>query len=102
MAAANAQLPAAIRSGTTSYTVGWRASTPSISIVEVPPPLTWAPIDTRKSAMSAISGSRAAFSMVVCPRARTEAMRTFSVAPTLGNSSRMLAPLSPCGAAAMR
>ena len=52
--------------------------------------------------MSAISGSRAAFSMRVCPVASTEAMRTFSVAPTLGNSRCTLAPCSPCGAAAMR
>ena len=45
-------------------------------------------------ARSAISGSRAALSMTVVPLASTAAMRAFSVAPTLGNSSRMRAPVS--------
>ena len=34
--------------------------------------------------MSAISGSRAALSITVVPRARTAAIIRFSVAPTLG------------------
>ena len=52
--------------------------------------------------MSTISGSRAALDSRVRPEARTAALRTFSVAPTLGKSSRMSPPRSPCGASAMR
>ena len=42
--------------------------------------------------MSTISGSRAALSITVVPRASTEAIRMFSVAPTLGKSSQIVAP----------
>ena len=59
-------------------------STPSISIVLVPAPSMRAPIAARKLAMSAISGSRAALSITVVPRASTAAIIRFSVAPTLG------------------
>ena len=52
--------------------------------------------------MSTISGSRAALSITVVPLASTAAMRMFSVAPTLGKSSRMSPPCSPWGASAMR
>ena len=48
--------------------------------------------------MSTISGSLATLSIVVVPRASTAAVRMFSVAPTLGKSSRMSAPASPWGA----
>src|SRR2546430_3248496 len=41
-----------------------------------------------------ISGSRAALSMIVLPLASTAAVMRFSVAPTLGNSSTIRAPLS--------
>ncbi len=91
-----------MRSGTTRWVAGCRLGTPSISISGVPAPETLAPMATRNAAMSAISGSRAAFSMRVDPVARTAAVRTFSVAPTLGNSSRISAPRSPAGAVAMR
>src|SRR5438309_1780283 len=63
-------------------------------LVDVPAPVTRAPMRSRKAARSAISGSRAALSMTVTPLARTAAMRMFSVAPTLGNSSRMRVPVS--------
>ena len=49
-----------------------------------PAPSIRAPIATRNAAMSAISGSRAALSITVVPRARTAAIIRFSVAPTLG------------------
>ena len=61
-----------------------------------------APIELSISAMSTISGSLATLSIVVVPRARTDAVRTFSVAPTLGKSSRMSAPVRPSGASATR
>ena len=67
-AAAKAQVPAAIRSGTTACSVGRSDGTPSISTTEEPAPLMRAPIETSISAMSTISGSRAAFSRRVAPR----------------------------------
>ena len=50
--------------------------------------------------MSTISGSRAALSISVTPLASTAAMSRFSVAPTLGKSSQIVAPRSPSGAEA--
>ena len=61
---------------------------------ELPAPSTLAPMRLRKAARSAISGSRAALSIVVVPLARTAAIRAFSVAPTLGNSSTIRVPSS--------
>ena len=60
-----------------------------------PPPCIFAPQPLRKSQRSLISGSRAAFIMVVVPLALTEASIAFSVAPTLGNVSVIFAPESP-------
>ena len=60
----------------------------------------WAPMRLRKAARSAISGSRAALSMTVVPLASTAAISAFSVAPTLGNSSRMRAPTQAAAARA--
>ena len=102
VAAANAQVPAAMRSGTTAWSTALSSATPSTSITEVPAPVMHAPISVSRSAMSTISGSRAALDSRVRPEARTAALRTFSVAPTLGKSSRMSPPRSPCGASAMR
>ena len=51
-------------------------------MVEVPSPSISAPIARRQRARSAISGSRAAFSSTVVPRASVAAMSAFSVAPT--------------------
>ena len=82
--AAAAQVPASMRSGIVTCSVPVSSSTPSISIVLVPAPSIRAPIATRNAAMSAISGSRAALSITVVPRARTAAIIRFSVAPTLG------------------
>ena len=56
-----------------------------------------APILFRKLARSTISGSRAAFSMIVRPFAVTAPIITFSVAPTLGKSRVTMVPLSPWG-----
>ena len=47
--------------------------------------------------MSTISGSRAALSISVTPLASTAAISRFSVAPTLGKSSQIVAPRSPAG-----
>ena len=69
--------------------------------VDVPAPSIRAPIRVSIVQMSTISGSRAALSIVVAPRASTAAITRFSVAPTLGKSSTMSAPCSPSGASAM-
>ena len=63
-------------------------------IVAVPAPSIRAPICTSNWARSMISGSRAALSITVVPRASTAAMRMFSVAPTLGKSRPITAPRS--------
>lgn len=55
-------------------------------------PMMFAPIAFRKFCRSWISGSRAAFVMVVVPSARTAAIMMFSVAPTLGKSRWISAP----------
>ena len=73
-----------MRSAMTSWMAPCSAWPPSIVIVLVPAPSMWAPIDMRNLARSTISGSRAAFSITVAPRAAVAAMRRFSVAPTLG------------------
>ena len=51
-------------------------------IVEVPAPSIRAPIAIRQAARSAISGSRAAFSSTVSPRASVAAIISTWVAPT--------------------
>ena len=55
---------------------------------------------TRKFASASISGSQAAFSIVVRPDAVAAAMRIFPVAPTLEMSKEIVPPRSPCGARA--
>ncbi len=57
--------------------------------------MTEPPIPHRKSAKSIISGSLAAFSIVVVPLARHAAIIRFSVAPTLGKSKYILVPTRP-------
>ena len=57
----------------------------------------WAPMPVSMAQMSTISGSRAALSISVTPLASTAAMSRFSVAPTLGKSSQIVAPLQPAG-----
>ena len=75
--------------------------TPVTSIRGEPAPSICAPISTSIAAMSWISGSRAAFSMIVVPLASTAAIMIVSVAPTLGKSSQTSAPCRPCGASAI-
>ena len=89
--------PASIRSGITSCSAPCSRSTPSISITCVPAPLIFAPILTSTRARSCTSGSRAAFSITVRPRAVTAAIKIFSVAPTDGESSQMRPPVELLG-----
>ena len=93
--APTAQVPATMRSPTVAWVTGSRRRTPSISSVEVPAPLIRAPIRISSVHRSTISGSRAALSMTVTPLASTAAISTFSVAPTLGKSSQMVAAGEP-------
>ena len=60
-----------------------------------------APIFLRQLATSATSGSRAAFSITVSPRASTAAISALCVAPTETLESAILAPVKPFGALAM-
>ena len=73
-------------------------STPSTLSVDVPAPSIRAPIAVSIAQMSTISGSRAALSISVTPLASTAAISRFSVAPTLGKSSQIVAPCRPPGA----
>ena len=100
IATAARNVAASTRSGIVSCFAACSSSTPSTSIVDVPAPSMCAPIALRRSARSEISGSRAALSMTVVPLASAAAMRMFSVAPTLGNSSVTAAPRKPVGEAA--
>ena len=75
--------------------------TPVISIVCEPSPVILAPIAVKNSPRSTTSGSRAALSIVVTPFAKVAAVIIFSVAPTLGNSRVIFAPLNPLGASAI-
>ena len=74
-------------------------STPVTTSVAVPMPSMRAPIFTRKSHRSMISGSRAALSIVVTPSASTAAVTRFSVAPTLGKSNVIVGTVQPLGRA---
>ena len=94
MVAAIAHVPATMRSATALCRTGCNASTPSISSVDVPMPSICAPIATNIWHRSTISGSRAALSIAVLPLASTAAISRFSVAPTLGKSSQIVAPVS--------
>ena len=89
---AMSSVPASMRSPMISLSTGVSSSTPSISIVDVPAPMTCAPMRLRNAARSVTSGSRAALSITVWPLASTAAVSRFSVAPTLGNSSTMRVP----------
>ena len=76
------RVPATILSPTTLWFVGFKVLTPSIVISLVPSPIIWAPIFFNILTMSTISGSLAAFSIIVVPSAKTAANNEFSVAPT--------------------
>jgi hypothetical protein len=92
-----------MRSGTTVWVTpdSDPRSTPSTVMVEVPAPRMLAPMRFRNEARSQISGSLAALSMTVVPLASTEAIRAFSVAPTLGYSRTMRVPVSAAASASM-
>ena len=95
IAAPKAQVPATMRSPMVRCVTGRSSVTPSTSILEVPAPEMCAPMPVSMAQMSTISGSRAALSISVTPLASTAAISRFSVAPTLGKSSQMVAPFSP-------
>ncbi len=91
-APAMAYVPASIRSGTTVWDAPWSASTPSISIVSVPSPEMRAPIARRSRARSTTSGSRAALTRRVAPRASVAASMAFSVPVTVTPWKAISAP----------
>ena len=66
-------------------------------MVELPAPDTWAPMPTRKSARSAISGSRAALSMTVVPLASTAAVERVLGGPDAGELEQQRGPDQPVG-----
>ena len=63
-----------------------------IVILFVPAPKTFAPIELSIFARSCISGSLAGLDIVVLPKAKQEAIKMVSVAPTLGYLRVMFAP----------
>ncbi len=75
-----------MRSGMIEYSTSFKEVTPVIVITEEPAPSIFAPALLRKFARSTISGSLAQFSSVVIPSAKTAAIITFSVPPTVGKS----------------
>ena len=94
IAAATKKVPVSMRSATTEKSAACMRSTPSMVMVLVPAPLTFAPIAFRKSARSTISGSCAAFSIWLMPVANTAAIIAFSVPVTVTTSIRIRAPTS--------
>ena len=92
MAPAIKNVPVSIRSGTTLCSQPVKRSTPSMTIWSEPAPVIFAPILLRKSAVSTISGSRAAFSMIVVPFASVAAIMIDKVAPTLTFSITIRVP----------
>src|SRR5664280_501534 len=77
-----------MRSGSTAWRAPCSLATPSTTMREVPAPVILAPILFKQSATSAISGSRAAFSITVVPLASAAAIIAVCVPPTvtLGNT----------------
>ena len=84
----------------TVWVVPCRRDTPSITMVELPAPEMRAPILFRQSATSAISGSRAAFSITVWPSAKAAAISATCVPLTVTFGNTMSVPFSPLGALA--
>ena len=72
----------------------WSFSTPSISMVSDPAPWIRAPIAVRSRARSITSGSRAALTSRVVPRASEAASMTFSVPVTVTVSNTISPPWS--------
>ena len=87
-----------MRSGSTAWRAPSSLATPSITMREVPAPAMRAPILLRQSATSAISGSRAAFSITVVPLASDAAISAVWVPPTVTFGKTISAPLRPFGA----
>ena len=92
---AASRVPASIRSPETTWRMPRRDPTPRIAIRSPPAPRTDAPIALSESASSSTSGSRAAFSRIVSPRARTAAIIVFWVPLTVTRSNTIRAPRSP-------
>ena len=90
-----------MRSGSTSYSVPCSLFTPCTTILSVPAPVIFAPMEMRKFARSTTSGSRAAFSSTVSPSASVAAIIRFSVPVTVTVSSTSRAPFSRCARARM-
>ena len=93
-AAITKNVPASIRSGIISWKQPINLSTPSIVMTFVPAPRICAPILFNNVATSMISGSFAAFSIVVRPFAYTAAIIILMVAPTLAISKKIFAPFN--------
>ena len=79
----------------------FKLGTPAIRIVSVPAPRILAPMLFRNVAISIISGSRAAFSSIVCPLARTAAKIMLMGAPTDTVSNAIRAPIKPFSVASI-
>ena len=94
IAPATSSVPASMRSGMTLCSIGVSSSTPSMVTSDVPAPRMRAPILLSTRPSSSTSGSRAAFSSVVRPRASAAAIIRFSVPVTVTMSNTMLAPRS--------
>ena len=93
-ATAHKNVPASMRSATTSCSQPCSFSTPWMRMRLEPWPSIFAPILMSISARSVISGSCAAFSSTVSPSAKQAAMRKFSVPVTVTMSVVMRAPFS--------
>ena len=85
-------MPASILSGITFTLPPLKLETPIIVTFVVSFPLIFAPALFKNSIKFPISGSEAAFSIVVTPSANTAASIMLTVAPTLGNGNLMFAP----------
>ena len=82
-----------IRSRSTWWWVPVSRSTPQISIVSVPAPLTWAPMAFKRRCQVHDFRSRAAFSIIVVPSAKVAAIIRFSVPVTVVKSITNRVPL---------
>ena len=98
IAAAMAYVPASMRSGMIRRLVPPSWSTPSMTMRGVPRPEIRAPMAIRRRPRSTISGSQAALSMTVRPRASVAALMMLAVPSTVlpkGPPRKTVAPLSP-------
>ena len=84
-----------MRSGSTGCSALCSVSRPCTQSVALPTPSIRAPILIRQWARSTTSGSRAAFSIKLSPRASTAAIRALCVAPTETLESAKRSPVRP-------